>query len=283
VGFFVYIIVQHLNITTMNLLSKLFPTKENETPEARRQRYKLKFFIWLSVCFGLWAVFNQISLWTTRAQLNTAIVDGNNALSTIEFFKKKIQKDSSTKYLQEVQIGDERSAKLHAQADADKFKKLYLSVKGKVSVEIKDVAVPINSTPDQITQLPDSVVPDQCDSLLQQVYKQCDSLLAEQIALGSTFNKDSKWFYTGGRIFKDSLQIDSIGFHPGRISFIYGQVGGFLKKKRDNSQITFENPHMKLTDMSSLAVIDLRPKPKRVIWMIAGVIVGGVTTYLLVK
>lgn len=267
----------------MNLFSKLFPVKKDETPEARNQRYKLKFFIWLSIGFGLWAGFNQVSLWTTRAQLNSAINDVNNSISTIEFFKRKIQKDSSTKYIQEVQIGDERLAKLHAQADADKFKKLYLSVKGKVSVEIKDITVPINSNPDQITQLPDSVVPDQCDSLLQQIYKQCDSLLAEQIAPGSTFNKDSKWFYTGGHIFKDSLQIDSIGFHPGRISFIYGQVGGFLKKKRDNSQITFENPHMKLTDMSSVSVVDLRPKPKRIIWMIVGVVVGGVTTYLLVK
>ena len=267
----------------MNILSKLFPAKENETPESHTQRYKLKFFMWLSVILGLWGGFNQISLWTTRAQLNTAIVDGNNALNTVEFFKKKIQKDSSTLYLQEVKIGDERTAKLHAQADADKFKNLYLSVKGKVSTGIKDVSVPINSNPDQITPLPDSIVPDQCDSLLQQVYKQCDSLLAEQIAPGSTFYKNSKWFYTGGSIFKDSLQIDSVGFHPGRISFIYGKVGGFLKKKRDNSQISFENPYMKLTDMSSVAVIDLRPKPKRVIWMIAGIVVGGVTTYLLVK
>ena len=265
----------------MNILSKVFPKRKNETTESYHQRFKLKFFIWLSFCLGIWAVFNQVALWTTRSQLNDLFTDHSNSLSTIEFMKKKIQKDSSTIYLQEVQKTDERTAKLHAEADAAKFKKLYLSVKGKITAGIKDVSVPINSDPTHITPLTDST--HQCDSLLQLVYNKCDSLLAEQVSPGSTFYKDSKWFYTGGRIYRDSLQIDSIGFKPGRIGFIYGQTGGFFKKKKDSSQISFENPYITLTDMSSVAVVDLRPKPKRIVWMIAGVLIGGVTTFLLVK
>jgi hypothetical protein len=160
-------------------------------------------------------------------------------------FIEKIKQDSTKEYRQNQLLSSERNAKILAEDDAKRFKRL-----------------------SQVTKLQLKVVH---DTILAE-YTDTDTIY-KAVPIGAEFAYETKWDTIQGKVDSTGISITKNVTNLGELTTIVGyEKQGFLKKSKPVVLVTTENPSVRITSMSNVVV--KQPKPKRLAWLISGIAVG---------
>jgi hypothetical protein len=167
------------------------------------------------------------------------------SLSKDQRFIEKIKQDSTKEYRQNQLLSSERNARILAEDEAKRFKRL-----------------------SQVTKVNVKVVH---DTILAE-YTNTDTIY-KAVPIGTEFAYETKWDTIQGKVDSTGIQITKNVTNLGELTTIVGyEKQGFLKKSKPVVLVTTENPSVRITSMSNVVV--KQPKPKRLAWLISGIAVG---------
>jgi len=178
---------------------------------------------------------------------NQAMINDLQAesLSKDQRFIEKIKQDSSKEYRQNQLLSSERNARILAEDEANRFKKI-----------------------SQVTKLQLKVVH---DTILAE-YTNTDTIY-KAVPIGAEFAYETKWDTIQGKVDSTGIQITKNVTNLGELTTIVGyEKQGLFKKSKPVVLVTTENPSVRITSMSNVVV--KQPKPKRLAWLISGIAVG---------
>jgi hypothetical protein len=178
---------------------------------------------------------------------NQAMINDLQAesLSKDQRFIEKIKQDSTKEYRQNQLLSSERNARILAEDEAKRFKKI-----------------------SQVTKVNVKVVH---DTILAE-YTNTDTIY-KAVPIGTKFSYETKWDTIQGKVDSTGIQITKNVTNLGELTTIVGyEKQGFLKKSKPVVLVTTENPSVRITSMSNVVV--KQPKPKRLAWLISGIAVG---------
>ena len=169
----------------------------------------------------------------------------SESLSKDQRFIEKIKIDSSREYRQNQLLSSERNARILAEDEAKRFKRI-----------------------SQVTKLQLEVVH---DTILAE-YTDTDTIY-KAVPIGTEFAYETKWDTIQGKVDSTGISITKNVINLGELTTIVGyEKQGFLKKSKPVVLVTTENPSVRITSMSNVVV--KQPKPKRLAWFGSGVVVG---------
>jgi hypothetical protein len=181
------------------------------------------------------------------------------SLSKDQRFIEKIKQDSTKEYRQNQLLSLERNARILAEDNAKRFKKISQVTK----VNVKVVKEPILAEyTNSGAQLGDSL----------DHFADVGNMVG-CIPIGTEFAYETKWDTIQGKVDSTGIQITKNVTNLGKLTTIVGyEKQGFLKKSKPVVLVTTENPSVRITSMSNVVV--KQPKPKRLAWLISGIAVG---------
>jgi hypothetical protein len=190
----------------------------------------------LGTCYGV-----------MKDKANQAMINDLQAesLSKDQRFIEKIKQDSSREYRQNQLLSSERNARILAEDEAKRFKKI-----------------------SQVTKVNVKVVH---DTILAE-YTNTDTIY-KAVPIGTEFAYETKWDTIQGKVDSTGIQITKNVTNLGELTTIVGyEKQGLFKKSKPVVLVTTENPSVRITSMSNVVV--KQPKPKRLAWLISGIAVG---------
>lgn len=190
----------------------------------------------LGTCYGV-----------MKDKANSSLIEDlqGELLAKDQRFIEKIKQDSSREYRQNQLISSERNARILAEDEAKRFKKI-----------------------SQVTKLQLKVVH---DTILAE-YTNTDTIY-KAVPIGTEFIYETKWDTIQGKVDSTGIAITKNVTNLGELTTIVGyEKQGLFKKSKPVVLVTTENPSVRITDMSNVVV--KQPKPKRLAWLISGIAVG---------
>jgi hypothetical protein len=167
------------------------------------------------------------------------------SLSKDQRFIEKIKQDSTKEYRQTQLLSSERNARILAQDEAKRFKKI-----------------------SQVTKVNVKVVH---DTILAE-YTNTDTIY-KAVPIGAEFAYETKWDTIQGKVDSTGISITKNVTNLGELTTIVGyEKQGLFKRSKPVVLVTTENPSVRITSMSNVVV--KQPKPKRLAWLISGIAVG---------
>jgi hypothetical protein len=194
------------------------------------------------IILGLIAFYGVMKDKANQAMINDLQAE---SLDKDQRFIEKIKQDSSREYRQNQLLSSERNARILAEDEAKRFKKI-----------------------SQVTKVNVKVVH---DTILAE-YTNTDTIY-KAVPIGTEFTYETKWDTIQGKVDSTGIQITKNVTNLGELTTIVGyEKQGFLKKSKPVVLVTTENPSVRITSMSNVVV--KQPKPKRLAWLISGIAVG---------
>jgi hypothetical protein len=184
-----------------------------------------------------------------KERANSSLIEDlqGELLAKDQRFIEKIKQDSSREYRQNQLLSSERNAKILAEDDAKRFKRL-----------------------SQVTKLQLKVVHD----TILATYTDTDTIY-KAVPIGAEFAYETKWDTIQGKVDSTGILITKNVTNLGELTTIVGyEKQGFLKKSKPVVLVTTENPSVRITGMSNVVV--KQPKPKRLAWLLSGLVVGTI-------
>jgi hypothetical protein len=190
----------------------------------------------LGTCYG---VMKERAARSEISDLQGELID------TKQRFVEKIKQDSSREYRQNQLLSSERNARILADDEAKRFKRL-----------------------SQVTKVNVKVVH---DTILAE-YTNTDTIY-KAVPIGAEFAYETKWDTIQGKVDSTGILITKNVTNLGELTTIVGyEKQGLFKKSKPVVLVTTENPSVRITSMSNVVV--KQPKPKRLAWLISGIAVG---------
>jgi hypothetical protein len=196
----------------------------------------------LIVILGLGTCYGWIKDKANSAEINDL---QSELLATDQRFITRIKEDSSREFTQDQLLSSERNARILAEDEAKRFKRI-----------------------SQVTKLQLKVVH---DTILAE-YTNTDTIY-KAVPIGAKFAYETKWDTIQGKVDSTGIQITKNVTNLGELTTIVGfEKQGLFKKSKPVVLVTTENPSVRITSMSNVVV--KQPKPKRLAWLISGIAVG---------
>lgn len=174
------------------------------------------------------------------------------SLTKDQRFVERIKDDSTREYSQNQLLSSERNARILAEDEAKRFKKI-----------------------SQVTKLQLKVVHD----TILATYTDTDTIY-KAVPIGTEFAYETKWDTIQGKVDSTGISITKNVTNLGELTTIVGyEKQGFLKKSKPVVLVTTENPSVRITSMSNVVV--KQPKPKRLLWLLSGIAIGATGGILL--
>ena len=203
----------------------------------------------LIVILGLGTCYGYYKDKANSAEINDL---QSELLATDQRFIERIKKDSTRQYIQDQLLSSERNARILAEDEAKRFKRI-----------------------SQVTKLQLKVVHD----TILATYTDTDTIY-KAVPIGTQFAYETKWDTIQGKIDSTGIEIIKNVTNLGELTTIVGyKKQGFLKKAKPVVMVTTENPSVRITGMSNVVV--KQPKPKRLLWLLSGIAIGATGGILL--
>jgi hypothetical protein len=207
------------------------------------------------VILGLIAFYGVMKERAARSEISDL---QGELIDTKQRFIEKIKQDSTREYTQNQLLSTERNARILAEDEAKRFKKISQVTK----VVVKVVKEPILA---EYTNKPK--VKDTSDHFTD------IGNMVDCIPIGTEFAYQTKWDTIQGKVDSTGIQITKNVTNLGELTTIVGyEKQGLFKKSKPVVLVTTENPSVRITGMSNVVV--KQPKPKRLAWLISGIAVG---------
>lgn len=190
----------------------------------------------LGTCYGV-----------MKDKANSSLIEDleGELLAKDQRFIERIKEDSSREYTQNQLLSTERNARILAEDEAKRFKKI-----------------------SQVTKVNVKVVH---DTILAE-YTNTDTIY-KAVPIGTEFAYETKWDTIQGKVDSTGIEITKNVTNLGELTTIVGyEKQGLFKKSKPVVLVTTENPSVRITGMQN--VIVKQPKPKRLGWLISGIAVG---------
>ena len=190
----------------------------------------------LGTCYGV-----------MKEKANSSLIEDlqGELLAKDQRFIEKIKQDSSREYRQNQLISSERNARILAEDEAKRFKRISQVTKVVVRVEKDTILAEYTNT--------------------DTIYK--------AVPIGTEFSYETKWDTIQGKVDSTGIQITKNVTNLGELTTIVGyEKQGLFKKSKPVVQVTTENPNVRITGMSNV-VVETK-KPKRLGWLISGIAIG---------
>lgn len=190
----------------------------------------------LGTCYGV-----------MKDRANSSLIEDlqGELLAKDQRFIEKIKQDSSREYRQNQLLSTERNARILAEDEAKRFKKI-----------------------SQVTKVNVKVVH---DTILAE-YTNTDTIY-KAVPIGTEFSYETKWDTIQGRVDSTGIAITKNVTNLGELTTIVGyEKQGLFKKSKPVVLVTTENPSVRITGMQNVVV--KQPKPKRLGWLISGIAIG---------
>jgi len=196
----------------------------------------------LIVILGLGTCYGYLKDKANTAEINDL---QSELLATDQRFVERIKEDSSRQYIQDQLLSSERNARILAEDEAKRFKRI-----------------------SQVTKLQLKVVHD----TILATYTDTDTIY-KAVPIGTEFAYETKWDTIQGKVDSTGIQITKNVTNLGELTTIVGfEKQGLFKKSKPVVLVTTENPSVRITSMSNVVV--KQPKPKRLAWLLSGLAVG---------
>jgi hypothetical protein len=194
------------------------------------------------VILGLGTCYGVMKERAARSEINDL---QGELIDTKQRFVEKIKQDSSREYRQNQLLSSERNARILAEDEAKRFKKI-----------------------SQVTKVNVKVVH---DTILAE-YTNTDTIY-KAVPIGTEFAYETKWDTIQGKVDSTGISITKNVTNLGELTTIVGyEKQGLFKRSKPVVLVTTENPSVRITSMSNVVV--KQPKPKRLAWLISGIAVG---------
>ena len=203
----------------------------------------------LGTCYGV-----------LKDRANSSLIEDleGELLAKDQRFIEKIKQDSSREYRQNQLLSTERNARILAEDEAKRFKKISQVTKVNVKVEKEPIVAEYTNYP----KISDS------SEHIADVGKMIDC-----VPIGTEFAYKTKWDTIQGKVDSTGIQITKNVTNLGELTTIVGyEKQGLFKKSKPVVLVTTENPSVRITGMQNVVV--KQPKPKRLGWLISGIAVG---------
>lgn len=190
----------------------------------------------LGTCYGV-----------MKERANSSLIEDleGELLAKDQRFIERIKEDSSKEYRQNQLLSSERNARILAEDEAKRFKKI-----------------------SQVTKVNVKVVH---DTILAE-YTNTDTIY-KAVPTGTEFSYETKWDTIQGKVDSTGIAITKNVTNLGELTTIVGyEKQGLFKKSKPVVLVTTENPSVRITGMQN--VIVKQPKPKRLGWLISGIAIG---------
>ena len=190
----------------------------------------------LGTCYGV-----------MKEKANSSLIEDleGELLAKDQRFIETIKIDSTRSYEQNQLLSTERNARILAEDEAKRFKKI-----------------------SQVTKVNVKVVHD----TLFANYTNTDTVY-KAVPIGAEFSYETKWDTIQGKVDSTGIQITKNVTNLGELTTIVGyERQGLFKKSKPVVLVTTENPSVRITGMSNV-VVETK-KPKRLAWLISGIAVG---------
>jgi hypothetical protein len=190
----------------------------------------------LGTCYGV-----------MKERANSSLIKDleSELLAKDQRFIETIKIDSTRNYQQNQLISTERNARILAEDEAKRFKKI-----------------------SQVTKVNVKVVH---DTILAE-YTNTDTVY-KAVPIGTEFSYETKWDTIQGKVDSTGIAITKNVTNLGELTTIVGyEKQGLFKKSKPVVLVTTENPLVRITGMSNVVV--KQPKPKRLGWLISGIAIG---------
>jgi hypothetical protein len=190
----------------------------------------------LGTCYGV-----------MKERANSSLIKDleSELLAKDQRFIETIKIDSTRNYQQNQLISTERNARILAEDEAKRFKKI-----------------------SQVTKVNVKVVH---DTILAE-YTNTDTVY-KAVPIGTEFSYETKWDTIQGKVDSTGIAITKNVTNLGELTTIVGyEKQGLFKKSKPVVLVTTENPSVRITGMSNVVV--KQPKPKRLGWLISGIAIG---------
>ena len=196
----------------------------------------------LIVILGLGTCYGYLKDKANTAEINDL---QSELLATDQRFIERIKKDSSRQYIQDQLLSSERNARILAEDEAKRFKRI-----------------------SQVTKLQLKVVHD----TILATYTDTDTIY-KAVPIGTQFAYETKWDTIQGKVDSTGISITKNVTNLGELTTIVGyEKQGLFKKSKPVAMVTTENPSVRITSMSNVVV--KQQKPKRLAWLLSGLAVG---------
>ena len=196
----------------------------------------------LIVILGLGTCYGYLKYKANTAEINDL---QSELLATDQRFITRIKEDSSREFTQNQLLSSERNARILAEDEAKRFKRI-----------------------SQVTKLQLKVVHD----TILATYTDTDTIY-KAVPIGAEFAYETKWDTIQGKVDSTGIQITKNVTNLGELTTIVGfEKQGLFKKAKPVVLVTTENPSVRITSMSNVVV--KQPKPKRLAWLLSGLAVG---------
>ena len=196
----------------------------------------------LIVILGLGTCYGYLKDKANTAEINDL---QSELLATDQRFVERIKEDSSRQYIQDQLLSSERNARILAEDEAKRFKRI-----------------------SQVTKLQLKVVHD----TILATYTDTDTIY-KAVPIGAEFAYETKWDTIQGKVDSTGISITKNVTNLGELTTIVGfEKQGLFKKSKPVVLVTTENPSVRITSMSNVVV--KQPKPKRLAWLLSGLAVG---------
>lgn len=203
----------------------------------------------LGTCYGV-----------MKEKANSSLIEDleGELLAKDQRFIEKIKQDSSREYIQNQLISTERNARILAEDEAKRFKRISQVTKVNVKVEKEPIVAEYTNYP----KISDSL------EHIADIGKMIDC-----IPIGTEFSYETKWDTIQGKVDSTGIAITKNVTNLGELTTIVGyEKQGLFKKSKPVVLVTTENPSVRITGMQNVVV--KQPKPKRLGWLISGIAIG---------
>ena len=190
----------------------------------------------LGTCYGV-----------MKERANSSLIEDleGELLAKDQRFIERIKEDSTREYTQNQLLSTERNARILAEDEAKRFKKISQVTKVVVRVEKDTILAEYTNT--------------------DTIYK--------AVPIGTEFAYETKWDTIQGKVDSTGIAITKNVTNLGELTTIVGyERQGLFKKSKPVVLVTTENPSVRITSMSNVVV--KQPKPKRLGWLISGIAIG---------
>ena len=207
------------------------------------------------IILGLIAFYGVMKDRANQAMINDLQAE---SLSKDQRFIERIKLDSTREYTQNQLLSTERNARILAEDEAKRFKKISQVTKVNVKVVHDTILAEYTNKP-KVTDTSDHFTD--------------IGNMVDCIPIGTEFAYKTKWDTIQGKVDSTGIQITKNVTNLGELTTIVGyEKQGLFKKSKPVVLVTTENPSVRITGMSNVVV--KQPKPKRLAWFGSGVVVG---------
>jgi hypothetical protein len=203
----------------------------------------------LGTCYGV-----------MKDKANSSLIEDleGELLAKDQRFIERIKEDSTREYTQNQLLSTERNARILAEDEAKRFKKISQVTKVNVKVEKEPIVAEYTNYPQNLSSNDTA---------------HASRMQAACIPIGTEFAYQTKWDTIQGKVDSTGIAITKNVTNLGELTTIVGyEKQGLFKKSKPVVLVTTENPSVRITSMSNVVV--KHPKPKRLGWLISGIAIG---------